>query len=305
MDLIILGSSSMTPTEFRNHPSFFLSLDSYGFLFDVGEGTQRQIRLARIKPSRISAVFLSHWHGDHALGLPGLFQMLAANNYSKVLRVIGPKNTKKKIEQILRIFEFTSPLKIDVTEIDDSKTIDFGQYYVKPIKLIHSCETYGFIVFKKSQIKLNKYKLARYALSIDQIKSLKAGKKVRVNDGFLSYKDVGNIVPEEKLFAYISDTLYFKNLISLLKNVKVLLIEATYAKQDSAKAEEYYHLSMDQALKIAKDSKVKYCILTHFSQRYKEESVLELELEKLKKELDIDFEVNLARDLKRYVFNLN
>ncbi|PIN72584.1 ribonuclease Z, partial [Candidatus Woesearchaeota archaeon CG10_big_fil_rev_8_21_14_0_10_45_5] len=96
-EIVFLGTSSMVPTKERNHSSFFLGFRAEGILFDCGEGTQRQLKIAGINPNRITKILISHWHGDHTLGIPGLLQTLAANKYDKTLKIYGPKGTKKSI----------------------------------------------------------------------------------------------------------------------------------------------------------------------------------------------------------------
>ena len=95
INITFLGTSSMIPTEDRNHSSIFLSYKNEGILIDCGEGTQRQLRIKKIKPSKITKLLITHWHGDHVLGIPGLIQNLGAHNYSKTLEIYGPKNSKK------------------------------------------------------------------------------------------------------------------------------------------------------------------------------------------------------------------
>ena len=104
MQLIILGTSAMVPTKNRNHSSIFLSFVSEGFLFDCGEGTQRQMKFAGLKLTKVTKIFISHWHGDHVLGLPGLLQSLSCENYSNSLQIYGPPGTKENIKFINKAF---------------------------------------------------------------------------------------------------------------------------------------------------------------------------------------------------------
>ncbi|MEM4396116.1 MAG: ribonuclease Z [Candidatus Woesearchaeota archaeon] len=301
--LVALGTSSMTPTEKRNHPGFFLMLQNLGILLDCGEGTQRQIRLAKIRPSSIDYIFITHWHGDHTLGLPGLFQMLAANNYKNTLKIIGPKTTKKRIEQILKIFEFTSPISLEVIEIDENSTIDLGNFYCKTIKLLHSIETYAYIFYKKSQIKLDKEKLQKYNLSIESIKKLKNGEEIIHNGKKITYKDVGLKTQEEKIFAYVTDTLYFDKLINSLKDVQNLLIECTYSAEDYQKASEFFHLSLKDVVQLANEIMPKNLILTHFSQRYKDDDKFnKLMMNYLKENLNKGIKFYLSKDFDVFSF---
>src|SRR3989338_2392702 len=104
MDLIFLGTSCMSPTKDRSHPAMLLTYAGQGMLFDCGEGTQRQLRIAGIKPHTVKKVFITHWHGDHVLGLPGLMQTLSTSDYNETLEIYGPQGTRKSIELMLKTF---------------------------------------------------------------------------------------------------------------------------------------------------------------------------------------------------------
>ena len=105
MRLTILGTSATMPTKKRNHGAYFLRYKNEGMLFDCGENTQRQLRTAGISFSKITKIFLSHWHGDHMLGLPGLLQSMAMNEYTKQLKIYGPPGSKQKYKKLLEAFE--------------------------------------------------------------------------------------------------------------------------------------------------------------------------------------------------------
>src|SRR3989339_74316 len=119
MELIFLGTSSMVPTKERNHTSILLTYKSDGILFDCGEGTQRQLSIAGIKPSKINKILITHWHGDHILGLPGLIQTLAAQEYSGSLEIYGPKGTKKFMDKMFEAFIFDKHIDIKIKEVGD------------------------------------------------------------------------------------------------------------------------------------------------------------------------------------------
>ena len=100
--ITFLGTGSAVPTKKKNHSAIFLHYKQENILFDCGEGTQRQFRKAEINPSKLTRLLISHWHGDHILGIPGLIQTLALNNYNKTLKIYGPKKTKQFIKKIIR-----------------------------------------------------------------------------------------------------------------------------------------------------------------------------------------------------------
>src|SRR3990167_7942582 len=118
IEITFLGTGCMQPTKARNHSGILLTSGGENILLDCGEGIQRQMKIAGIKPAKITRLLISHWHGDHVLGIPGLMQTMAFSDYNKTLHVYGPKGTKKYMDQILKTFVFYGNIKINVQEID-------------------------------------------------------------------------------------------------------------------------------------------------------------------------------------------
>jgi len=106
MQIVFLGTSCAKPTKERNHSAFFLSYGSGGLLFDCGEGTQRQLAIAGIKPTKITKIMISHWHGDHVLGVPGLVMSLGMSEYNETLKIYGPKGSKERFRDMMKAFVF-------------------------------------------------------------------------------------------------------------------------------------------------------------------------------------------------------
>src|SRR3989344_4860893 len=118
IDIVFLGTSCMKPTKERNQTSVFLSYKNEGIMFDCGEGAQRQLRLANVKPTKITKILLSHWHGDHILGLPGLLQTIGSENYEGTLEIYGPKGSKKFFENMKKSFFFEENLSTEIKEVE-------------------------------------------------------------------------------------------------------------------------------------------------------------------------------------------
>src|SRR4030042_1237487 len=118
ISIIFLGTSPSIPTAKRSHTAVVLKYKDETILIDCGEGTQRQFRKAKLNPCKITKIIITHWHGDHILGLPGLFQTLALSNYSKTLFIYGPKGTKKFINEIYKMFIFKNKLKLEIKEVE-------------------------------------------------------------------------------------------------------------------------------------------------------------------------------------------
>ena len=117
MELTFLGTGSMVPTTKRNHSATFFSYKNQGILFDCGEGTQRQFRIARLKPSKITKILITHWHGDHVLGLPGLLQTMATSGYTGTVELYGPKGSKAFLKKMMSSFKVEVKVKVKVKDV--------------------------------------------------------------------------------------------------------------------------------------------------------------------------------------------
>src|SRR5512133_3063102 len=117
MDVVFLGTSCMVPTKERNHQGIFISYKEEGILADCGEGIQRQFKIADIKPTKISVILISHWHGDHVLGLPGLLQSMNASGYEKKLKIFGPRGTKEQFMHMFKAFSFVINFDHEIIEL--------------------------------------------------------------------------------------------------------------------------------------------------------------------------------------------
>ncbi len=147
MELTILGTSEATPTAERSQLAMLLTYKDENILIDCGEGTQRQFKIARMNPLKITRILITHWHGDHVLGLPGLLQTLALNNYNKTLRVYGPKGTKRFFNLLLRTFVFRQKIKAEIREIKkDGKIVETRDFYIEAFRMKHftPCLVYSY-----------------------------------------------------------------------------------------------------------------------------------------------------------------
>lgn len=266
MKITFLGTSSMVPTKERAHPSILLNYKNENILIDCGENTQRQLKLANIPITKITRLLISHWHGDHVLGIPGLIQSLAANEYSKTLQIYGPKHTKNFIKNMAKTFFLEGKIKIKISEVKSGKIINEKDFYIeaKPLKHNIPALAYSFIIKDKIRIKKSYIKNIKGKI----LKKLAQGKDIKYKNKIIkaskaTYRQKG------KKITYISDTKYFPSLSSIAKNADLLISESTYEEKNKSKAKAYLHLTAKQAAQTAKNAKVKKLILTHFSQRYK------------------------------------
>ena len=292
-----LGTGQAIPTASRNHSAVLLSYKNENILVDCGEGTQRQFRKARINPGKVTRLLITHWHGDHVLGIPGLIQTLALSKYNKTLYIYGPKGTKKFISEIIGIFVQVLKIKIEVKEVD-GKFFENDDFSLIAEGLDHGIPANGYAFVEKDKNRLDKVKLkkALKGLSMgkeDEVKlgKLRSGKDV-VIDG-KKIKSKGLVYSQKgKKISFIFDTGKCAGALKLAKDSDLAVMESTYSDAEARLAGEYHHLTTSMAAEIAKKSNVKELVLTHISQRfeYKEKKLLS-EAKKIFKN------VRIARDL--------
>ena len=268
MKITFLGTSSMVPTKERAHTSLLLNYKNENILIDCGENTQRQLKLANISPTRVTRILISHWHGDHVLGLPGLIESLGAGEYKKTLEIYGPRKTKQFIKELTKIYNLNTKIKMKIHEVNSGKFINEKDFYIeaKPIK--HNIPTLAYNFVIKDKIRIHKSFIKKLKIKGKILKKLSQGKNIKYKGKTIKAKQATYIQKGKKV-SIILDTKYFKNLKNIAKNADLLISEATYTEEHKIKAKNYLHLTSKQAAQIAKDSKVKQLILTHFSQRYK------------------------------------
>src|SRR3989338_7075526 len=159
--LVFLGTSDATPSIRRNHTSIFLNYNEENMLIDCGEGTQRQIRKAGLNPCKITQILITHWHGDHVLGIPGLLQTLALSDYNKTLHIYGPRGTKQYMGEIMKIFKLVGKYEIKVEEISNKgKFFETSDFYLEAEQMEHGtpANAYNFVVKDKTRIDKKKLK---------------------------------------------------------------------------------------------------------------------------------------------------
>ncbi len=277
MQLTILGTSATVPTKERNHGGYLLTYKAEGLLFDCGEGIQRQMKQAGISFSKITRIFISHWHGDHMLGLPGLLQSMAMHQYTKELKIYGPPGSKIKFKKLLEAFESSYPIEATMHEVKEGKFLDTKDFYVESYPLSHRTRCYGYRFIEKDRRKIKISAIKKLGIPEGPlIGELQEGKTVTIKGKKVKPDQVSAVI-KGQIFAYISDTRPNKNCHKLAKDADVLLCESSYSSEHKEKAEEYLHMTATEAAQIASQSNVKKLILTHFSARYKDTGILEEE----------------------------
>ena len=272
IQITFLGTSSTIPTAERSHPAILLKYKEETILIDCGEGTQRQFRKAKLNPLKLTKILITHWHGDHILGLPGLFQTLAFNNYKKTLEIYGPKGTKKFIKELFKIFVPKKKIKTKVYEVK-GKFLKTKDFQITAIPLQHGCPVNGYMFEENPKLRIDKNKLKKLKISVkdkNKLSQLTKGKDIKINNKIVKSKNITYKQASKKI-SFIFDTKKCKNTEKLAKNADLTIIESTLDNNEEL-AKDYKHLTVIQAAKIAKQAKAKKLILTHISQRYEYKS---------------------------------
>jgi len=277
MQIIFLGTSAMVPTKDRNHSAVFVRYQNEGILFDCGEGTQRQLKHVKIKPTAITKIVISHWDGDHVLGLPGLIQTLAMAEENKHLMVFGPKGSKKRFEYMFKAFEFYNEIDLEIIEFEKGVFFKNNEFSLTSHELDHKVPTYGFEFIEKDRRRIKMSAVKKLGIPDSPLLGkLQRGQNVTFKGKEISYKDTTYIV-KGKTIGIISDTRICNNCFNIAKDKDIVICDSTFSKKDEEKAHEYYHMTAEQCAKVAAQSGSKKLVLTHFSQRYKNVKDLESE----------------------------
>jgi len=275
MQITFLGTSSMVPTKDRNQIAVFLSYGSEGILFDCGEGTQRQFKIAGISLTKVTKILISHWHGDHVLGLPGLMQSLSSINYNKKLEIYGPSGTKKRMEKMFEAFVFDKRLNFDVKEVKSGIFFENNDFILESYPLEHGVETLGFRFVEKDRRKIDLKKIKKFDIPNGPIiGKLQQGKTIEFGNKKISPDDV-TFTESGKKVAYVTDTIICDNCYKVADKADLFVCEATYSSKLVDKSEDYGHMTAKQAAQIANKSNVKQLVLIHFSARYKNTQEIE------------------------------
>ncbi|MFH0977881.1 MAG: ribonuclease Z [Candidatus Woesearchaeota archaeon] len=275
MQLVFLGTSCMTPTKERNHTATLLLFENEGFLVDCGEGTQRQLKMADIKITKVTKILISHWHGDHVLGLAGLMQSLGASDYNRKLEIYGPEGTEEKVKEMLKPYIFYNKVEFSVHDVEKGIFLDAEKYYLEARELEHGIPTLGYSFVEKDRRKINLAYTKKAGIPEGPLLGrLQEGKDIMFKGKSISTDDATYKVKGKKI-SFISDTLLTKGCYELAKDADLLVCEAAFSSNLQEKATEYKHMTAKQAGLIASQSNVKKLVLTHFSARYKDLSEIE------------------------------
>ncbi|WP_047769093.1 ribonuclease Z [Limosilactobacillus panis] len=275
MQLEFLGTGAGSPSKQRNVSSVALRLleeRNAIWLFDCGEATQHQILSTTIRPRKIEKIFITHLHGDHIFGLPGLLSSRSFQGGHEPLTVYGPVGIKRFVVTALQVSESRLSYPLHFVEIDhEGEVFNDGSFKVIAKKLDHKVACYGYRVVEKDHPgELQVAKLREMNIPSGPIYGqLKAGKTVTLDDGrILDGHDFICNPQKGRIVAILGDTRKTANAVTLAQDADVLVHESTFAKGEDKMAKNYYHSTSLQAAEIAKKAGAKRLLLNHISARY-------------------------------------
>lgn len=273
-NLTIIGSGSGAPLPGRFTSAQVLNVHERFVLIDCGEGTQINLRRFGINFNRIELILISHLHGDHYLGLPGLLNTFHLLGRKKELHIAGHRKLKELIDFIFNMAGFSPSYPIHFHVIEDlipNTGLQFSSYSVSFFPLLHRIATTGFRISELQGIeKISKEFIGKYKPDIETIQSIKSGNNYYDGEGNLISRDEIIVAPSPpRSFAYASDTVFLKEIIPFVEGADLLYHEATYASALQASAADKMHSTSVDAATIALEAGVRKLAIGHFSSRYK------------------------------------
>jgi len=272
-EVVILGSGAAIPTVKRNPTAQYVVCNNRHILIDCGEGTQLQMRKLGIKFQRISHILISHLHGDHFFGLPGLLSTMHLMGRDKGVSIYGPEKLESLIRNLLEAggakldFELTFfPLNGKNSGlVFEDKCIEIHTF---PLK--HRIPTNGFLIKEKIKDRqLLPDAISREGVKLEYFAKLKNGENIMDENGKIFLSESFTLPPKPSFsYAYCSDTCYWESIVPHIAQATVLYHEATFTQKDKSRAKATFHSTAEQAARIAKLAEVKKLLLGHMSARY-------------------------------------
>ena len=295
-DIVILGCSSQQPTRFRNHGAYLFRWNDEGLLFDPGEGTQRQFIFANVAPTVVTRIFISHFHGDHCLGLGSFLMRLNLDKVTHPIHCYYPASGKKYFDRLRYGTMYHEIIKVVEHPVSEAGLVeDDGKFRIEATFLEHGVDNIGWRITEPDVRKYDEKALQTNGIRGPLVRELISRGSIDINGKRIDIDEVSWIRKGDSI-AIVIDTRFCQNAIDIAKGAKILLCESTYQEEHRDLAHKHVHLTAAEAATIAKEAGAQKLILTHFSARY--QSLKEFETEAKA----IFPNVFIAEDLKTFPF---
>ncbi|MES0832666.1 ribonuclease Z [Nocardiopsis tropica] len=297
-ELVVLGTSSAVPTRRRNHNGYFLRWDGHGILFDPGEGTQRQMRTAGLAATDITRICLTHFHGDHSLGLPGTLQRIARDQVPHTVRVCYPAQGEEYWRRLRHATPFRDTDAVLPQPVGGLGACLLGEedLTLTALPLRHSVPAYGYRLAEPDGWRMLPERLAAHGVRGPLVGRLQREGAVTTGDGRRVELAQCARPRRGQVFAFVMDTAECEGALELARGADMLVIESTYLDTEEGLAASYGHLTARQAGRIAARAGVRTLVLTHISERYEQS---EDPLFAAQAGQEFDGRIVLAQDLDR------
>ncbi|MGW2555615.1 ribonuclease Z [Streptomyces sp. NPDC001635] len=290
-ELVVLGTASQVPTRHRNHNGYLLRWDGDGILFDPGEGTQRQMLRAGAAAHDLNRICVTHFHGDHSLGLAGVIQRINLDKVPHRITAHYPKSGQHFFERLRYATAYRETVGITEAPVaEDGLIATTAAYTLEARRLSHPVDSFGYRLVEPDGRRMLPERLA-----VHGIKGPDVGRIQREGslDG-VTLEAVSEVRRGQR-FGFVMDTRLCDGVYALAEGCDMLVIESTFLDADEQLAVEYGHLTAGQAARVAQGAGVRHLVLTHFSQRYAEPE----EFERQARDAGFEGELTVARDLLR------
>ncbi|BDH03877.1 ribonuclease Z [Streptomyces seoulensis] len=288
-ELVVLGTASQVPTRHRNHNGYLLRWDGEGILFDPGEGTQRQMLRAGVAAHDLNRICVTHFHGDHSLGLAGVIQRINLDRVPHEVTAHYPRSGQRFFDRLRYSTAYRETVGLTEAPVDaDGPLATTASYTLEAHRLSHPVESYGYRLTEPDGLRMLPDKLAAHGISGPDVGRIQREGSL----GGVTLEEVSEARRGQR-FAFVMDTRLCPGVHALADGCDLLVIESTFLDEDVTLAEEHGHLTAGQAARAARDAGVRNLVLTHFSQRYPDPA----EFERQARAAGFEGELTVARDL--------
>ncbi|MFJ3770634.1 ribonuclease Z [Streptomyces sp. NPDC090075] len=291
-ELVVLGTASQVPTRHRNHNGYLLRWDGEGILFDPGEGTQRQMLRAGVAAHDLNRICVTHFHGDHSLGLAGVIQRINLDKVPHPVTAHYPKSGQRFFDRLRYATAYRETVGITEAPVhgEGGDLASTRSYRLEARRLSHPVESYGYRLTEPDGRRMLPERLAAHGITGPDVGRLQRAGVL----GDVTLDQVSEVRRGQR-FAFVMDTRLCAGVYALAEGCDLLVIESTFLDEDAGLAVDHGHLTAGQAAAVARDAGVRHLVLTHFSQRYPEPE----EFERQARAAGYEGELTVARDLLR------
>ncbi|MEU3908443.1 ribonuclease Z [Streptomyces goshikiensis] len=290
-EFVVLGTASQVPTRQRNHNGYLLRWDGEGILFDPGEGTQRQMLRAGVAAHDINRICVTHFHGDHSLGLAGVIQRINLDQVPHPVTAHYPASGQKFFDRLRYATAYRETVRLREEPVAGDGALARGSSYtLEARRLSHPVESFGYRISEPDGRRMVPELLARYGIKGPDVGRIQREGRL----GGVGLDEVSEHRPGQS-FAFVMDTRLCPGVDELALGCDMLVIESTFLDEDERLATDHGHLTAGQAARTARDAGVRHLVLTHFSQRYSDPGAFERQA----RAAGFEGELTIAEDLVR------